>query len=168
MESCSEESSCSGESSCSEESSAIAIECSYVLTCNLTASKIEHMIKWSLLELFSNTSIKYEACYKINEYKNDKNPLKLSIAANNYSFDVGICELSKLIESNQELIVLKDKLIELHSKDGHDEIDADEIYEVETDLFHKFVELAGLDELQFLDWSSFCYFKDELFDSIYE
>jgi hypothetical protein len=151
------------------ESSSESSSIEYSWTWTLTASKIEYMIKWSLLELSSNSSLTHHCNHQIiNENENDKNPLQLSIAANNYSFDVGICELSKLIESNQEWIVLKNKLIELFNKDENDETTDADKDAVESELFNKFVNLAGLDEILSLDWDSTCYFSEKLIELIYD
>jgi ATP-dependent helicase/DNAse subunit B len=86
-------------------------------------------------------------------------PLEESIKANGGSFDEGIRHLAKSIESNEEMITMIQNLEELHNDKESD--NCDEIYDTETELFNKFIELTGL-HIESLHCDDIDDFRDEL------
>lgn len=134
--------------------------------CVLTAIKIQMLIKNFLLELATNTTIDHRNYSMTSKDENlPLSPLVESIVANGNSFDLGISDLAKSIESDEKIIQALKDLKELHADKDVD--NCDEIYETETALFHRFIELSGLREIESLHGDSNDEFRDDFFKFVY-
>ena len=129
----------------------------------LTSENIQTCIKWSLLELATNLSIDHRNYSQTNKPK--ESPLVQSIKANGGSFDQGINMLAQSIVSDQDMSQMVQELAQLHG--DKESYNCDEIYDLETDLFDKFIELIGLFEINSLHGDSVDKFRDKFFEFVY-
>jgi len=130
-----------------------SIESNDLKTLSLTEQMCENMIKWTLLELATNTFVDQDYCRDIKKVS----PLVESIKAHGGSFDSGIKLLANSISSNLHIKNILKVLDEL----------LDNIYDLETELFDLFIDLSGLYEINSLHVDSVYNISEHLFDLIY-
>ena len=120
------------------------------------SEKIQNYIKWCVLELATNQGLANCNVYK--EAGRPVCPLKNSIQAHGGSFDKGIAALADSIISDKELIELVTTLDDLK---GSDDDNHDAIYDTETEILRKMIELTGLDQINSLHDCDMENFKDK-------
>ena len=134
--------------------------------CVLSSIKIQMLIKTFVLELATNASIDNRNYSMTSKSENlPLSPLAESIAANGNSFDLGIAQLAKSIESDDEMIQALKDWTELHADEKSDNFD--EIYETETVIFYRFIELSGLTKILSSHWDVVDHFWDKFFELLY-
>jgi len=143
-----------------------SIESNDLKTLSLTEQMCENMIKWTLLELATNTFVDHQDyCRDIKKVS----PLVESIKAHGGSFDSGIKLLANSISSNLHIKNILKVLDELHTDADNNVSDEllDNIYDLETELFDLFIDLSRLYEINSLHVDSVYNISEHLFDLIY-
>ena len=144
-----------------------SIESNDLKTLSLTGPMCETMIKWTLLELATNTFVDHWD-YCRGDIKK-VSPLVESINAHGGRFDLGIKSLANSISSNLHIKNILKVLDELHAGADNNVSDEllDNIYDLETELFDLFINLSGLYEINSLHVDSVYNISEHLFDLIY-
>ncbi len=129
-----------------------------------TTSKCESMIKWILLQLATNVEIDHRNYVRKNT-KSSK--LVEFVQSCNDSFDQGIQLLANLICEDPDIKTKLQTLQELHSNPDESDDICDEIYNLEIELFSRFIELSGLYEIESLHGDSADNMRGHLVDLVY-
>ena len=121
----------------------------------LKTKKIQKFIKWSLLELITNSNLDHR---NYSSPPTIKSPLIKKIKKNGNSFDLGIELVSNDIVINEKIVNMCNKINTLD--------DEDEIEDIKTNLFYEFVLLSGLFELTSLHGDDYDVFKEKFYEMV--
>ena len=129
---------------------------------NLNTENLSRFIKWSLLQLATNHTLKHRNYIK-EEYR-PKSLLDEKISEQDDNFELGIRDVCEAIISNEDICTLFQKLqSEDESEDDEDEKDENENKE---NLFHEVISFIGLYEIESLHGDDIDYFMVMFYEYI--
>ena len=123
----------------------------------LTFEKLQEFIKWSMLELATNTSIDNRNYCKTSKPK--RSLLAETIRSHNGDFNLGIEIVSKQLCEDLNIIKLLDVVNELSANSDFDPDDVDDYL---TDFFNHMITKMGLEVIDSLHADSVDKFHDKL------